>query len=88
MKLRFAAAALALAAVVALTGCGGDGSGTSGDSVPSSALRSIPRRDPSGLFETRPVVDGTELICMRDDSYGSTTCNWELWNKLRDTTKK
>lgn len=45
---------------------------------------SMPVRGTSGASVSKSLVEGTELICLTTGSYGSTSCNWELWNKTRE----
>lgn len=87
MRRGIAAAALA-GAVLVLTGCGTGGapSDPAPASEPSPApVEELPVRDVDNAYIFTSMYKGTELICLSKGSYGSTTCNWELWNKMRET---
>jgi hypothetical protein len=51
------------------------------------AQATIEVRDAGNAYLTKPMVEGTELLCLSKGNYGSTTCNWELWNKKREAAK-
>lgn len=80
--LRRLAAAGLLLTTLALTGCGGvtpapaDGSAAAAEDV--EVLTS------DNVYVTKPIVEGTELLCLTKGHQASTTCNWELWNKTRE----
>lgn len=88
--IRGAAAAALAAGVLVLTGCGAGSSVNPSESAPSSELTPAPARvlsvrDVDNAYIFKSSFEGTELICLSKGSYGSTTCNWELWNKMQES---
>jgi CBS-domain-containing membrane protein len=72
---------LAIAAL-ALTGC----AGPAGEN-PAPTPTNVEVQDAGYAYVSKPVVEGTELLCFTKGTYGSTSCNWELWNKQREAKK-
>jgi hypothetical protein len=91
--IRGAAAAVLAASVLALSGCGSEANAPS-EPAPASEPSPAPAPAPAAELRVRDVdnayifkstFEGTELTCLSKGSYGSTTCNWELWNKMRES---
>lgn len=88
---RLAPAAAVLVASLALAGCGGPSASdpvtpaeTAAPDTPAPAPEIEVRKD-IGAYITTYMYKGTELICLVRGGYGSTTCNWELWNKMQES---
>lgn len=86
MKRTAAGAALLMASVL-LTGCAGQVGASQEQGTPPTEEASIPLREDVTAYITKERVEGTELLCRTQGNYGSTSCNWELWNKTRENLK-
>lgn len=42
-------------------------------------------RGENGIYGTKYLVEGTDLICLEESGSRERTCNWPLWNQLRGT---
>ncbi|MET4143916.1 hypothetical protein [Arthrobacter sp. UYCo732] len=76
-------AGVLILSALALTGCAVP-SGTVEEEAPAPDSVNIPVEEPHSAYLTKPIVEGTELLCLSRGNYGSTSCNWELWNKVRE----
>ncbi|QOD05994.1 hypothetical protein [Pseudarthrobacter sp. BIM B-2242] len=81
------AVGIALLFVTVLTGCAGPVGASQEPATPPAEEASIPLRDDVTAYITKERVEGTELLCRTQGNYGSTSCNWELWNKTREVQK-
>lgn len=88
---RLAPAAAVLFASLALAGCGGQ---SPSDQAPPAESTAPATPAPAAEIEVRKddrayisnyMYKGTELICLTKGNYGSTVCNWELWNKMQES---
>lgn len=81
------AVGIALLIATVLTGCANPLGAPQEPASPPAEEASIPLREDVTAYYTKDQVEGTELICRTQGNYGSTTCNWELWNKTREAAK-
>lgn len=80
-------AALLVAAPLLLSGCfapAGLNEASATETGPAKEWK--PDLNHYGMSLVKPQVEGTELLCIKENSYDSIECNWDLWNKTRETT--